>query len=133
MILIKNKSSAKILYSLIAGDVAFLILAVLQRYTGYFDDVRFSLTYDHSYAEFYQYAKELFIAITFVRLSYLRRLLGYLAWSGLFTYFFLLIINILTQVHILNKTLLTNHLYNECDQNAPTHGKGHLYLYVACD
>lgn len=89
MKIIGNKTSAKILYLLVAGDVAFLVLAILQRYTGYFGDWRFSLTLDYSYAEFYQYAKELFIAIAFVRLSYLRRLPGYLAWSGLFTYFFL--------------------------------------------
>lgn len=89
MKVIENKRSVKILYYLIAGDVAFLILALFQRYTGYCSDIRFSLTHDHSFAEFYQYSKELFIAVTFVRLSYLRRLPAYLVWSGLFTYFFL--------------------------------------------
>ena len=89
MVVIKNKGSAKILYYLIAVDFAFLFLAVLQRYTGYFSDSRFNLTLDGSFAEFYQYSKEIFIAMTFVRISLLRRLPGYLVWSGLFMYFFL--------------------------------------------
>jgi hypothetical protein len=84
----ENKIALKILYFLLSIDIAFLVLDVFNRYTGYFGDVRFYLTVDHSYAEFYQYAKELFIAMAFVRLSYLRRLPGYLVWSGLFVYFF---------------------------------------------
>jgi hypothetical protein len=79
MKIINDKISLKILYFLLSIDVAFVVLAVLQRYTGYFSDYRFTLTLDHSYAEFYQYSKELFIAIVFVRLSYLNELPGYLS------------------------------------------------------
>jgi len=85
----KNKDSIKILYYLIAADLAFLFLAVLQRHTGYFSDSHFNLTIDGSFAEFYQYGKEIFIAAIFARLSNLWRLPGYLVWSGLFMYFFL--------------------------------------------
>ena len=89
MVAIKKIGFAKILYYLLAIDFVFLFLAVLQRQSGYFSDPRFNLTLDHSFAEFYQYAKELFIAMTFARISYIRRLSGYLVWSGLFLYFFM--------------------------------------------
>ena len=89
MVVMKNKGSVKFLYLLIAIDFTFLFLAALQRYTGYFSYSRFNLTLDGSFAEFYQYAKEIFIAMTFARISHIRRLSGYLVWSGLFLYFFL--------------------------------------------
>jgi hypothetical protein len=89
MVVRRNKDSAKILYYLVAVDFAFLFMTVFQRYTLYFRDPHFNLTMDASFAEFYQYFKEIFIAITFARISQLRRLPGYWVWSGLFTYFFM--------------------------------------------
>jgi len=89
MAVLKKMGFTKLLYYLLAIDFIFLILAILQRQSGYFSDPRFNLTLDGSFAEFYQYAKELFIAMTFARISYIRRFSGYLVWSGLFMYFFL--------------------------------------------
>jgi hypothetical protein len=89
MMAIRKKDSTKILYYLVAVDFGFLFLAVLQRRTLYFSDPHFNLTMDESFAEFYQYFKEIFIALTCARISQVRRLPVYLVWSGLFTYFFM--------------------------------------------
>ena len=84
----KSKSSFKILICLITGDFVFLFLAFLHRYTGILSDPRFNLTIDGSFGEFYQYFKEIFIAMIFAKISRLLRLPSYLVWSGLFLYFF---------------------------------------------
>jgi hypothetical protein len=82
-------SKHKFLVALIFVDIGFLFLAFLNKYTIYFNDWRFALTYDWSYAEIYQYIKEVYIAAAFFLLAYFRKFPGYLVWSGLFFYFFL--------------------------------------------
>jgi hypothetical protein len=79
----------KLLVALIFVDIGFLFLAFLNKYTIYFNDWRFALTYDWSYAEIYQYFKEVYIAAAFLLFAYSRKLPGYFVWSGLFLYFFL--------------------------------------------
>jgi hypothetical protein len=85
----ENIQKYKILALLISIDFVFLVLAFFNKYTTYFNDWRFALTYDWGYAEIYQYLKEVYIAAAFLLFVYFRKFSGYFVWSGLFFYFFL--------------------------------------------
>jgi hypothetical protein len=89
MVKFGNIPKCRLLVVLVFIDIIFLFLAFLNKYTIYFNDWRFALSYDWSYAEIYQYVKEIYIAAAFLLFAYFRKMPGYFVWSGLFFYFFL--------------------------------------------
>ena len=77
----------KLLILLLAGDLVFLLLHILHVFTLLLPVTYFSLSRDRSYAEFFQYTKEFWIAILLLILCLRQRKLIYLAFALLFLYF----------------------------------------------
>jgi hypothetical protein len=77
----------KLLGLLILADLSFIILHILHVYTGLLPDSLYSLSRDRGYAEFFQYTKELWIAVLFLGLTIHQRKPVYLIFSFLFLYF----------------------------------------------
>jgi hypothetical protein len=77
----------KLLGLLIIADLSFIILHILHVYTGWLPDSLYSLSRDRGYAEFFQYTKELWIAVLFLALAIQQRKPVYLIFSFLFLYF----------------------------------------------
>lgn len=79
----------KILFLLIITDIVFIILHILFLSTNLLDSPRFLLTMDLGFAEFFQYMKELWIAILFLVLGIKYRKGLFLIFSLLFFYLLL--------------------------------------------
>jgi hypothetical protein len=77
----------KLLILFILADLSFIILHILHVYTGLLPDSLYSLSRDRGYAEFFQYTKELWIAVLFLALAIRQRKPVYLIFSFLFLYF----------------------------------------------
>jgi hypothetical protein len=77
----------KLLLLLLIADVVFIILHIVYRYTDLLPSSLFSLSRDRGYAEFFQYTKELWIAILLLILGIKQRRGLFTAFSFLFLYF----------------------------------------------
>jgi hypothetical protein len=76
----------RFLIMLLITDAAFIILHLIYVYTPYLTRVVFSLTYPGSHSEFFQYIKELWIAVLFMILAVQYRKGMYAVLSLLFLY-----------------------------------------------
>ena len=81
-------TAAVLLLVLLGADIAFVLAHYLLT-TGVLDDALFSLELDRGYAEFFQYAKVLSIAITLLAVTARSRVVGYCVWALLFFYLLL--------------------------------------------
>jgi hypothetical protein len=77
----------KLLLLLLIADIVFIILHIVYRYTDLLPSSLFSLSRDRGYAEFFQYTKELWIAILLLILGIKQRRGLFTAFSFLFLYF----------------------------------------------
>lgn len=77
----------KLLLLLLLADVAFIILHILYRYTDLLPDSLYSLSRDRGYAEFFQYTKELWIALLLLVVGIQQRRGLLVSFSLLFVYF----------------------------------------------
>jgi hypothetical protein len=77
----------KLLALLFLADLSFIILHIFHVYIGWLPDSLYSLSRDRGYAEFFQYTKELWIAVLFLALAVYQRKPVYLIFSFLFLYF----------------------------------------------
>jgi hypothetical protein len=77
----------QLLALLFLADLSFIILHIFHVYTGLLPDSLYSLSRDRGYAEFFQYTKELWIAVLFLGLAIHQRKPVYLIFSFLFLYF----------------------------------------------
>jgi hypothetical protein len=77
----------KLLVLLVVTDLVFVLLHSLYRYTPLLPDSLYSLSRDRGYAEFFQYTKELWIAVLLLLLGVRQRQLLYFVFSALFIYF----------------------------------------------
>jgi hypothetical protein len=77
----------RLLILLLIGDLLFIILHVIHAYTNRLPDSLYSLVQDRGFAEFYQYMKELWIALLFLFLAIKKRSVLFLILSLLFLYF----------------------------------------------
>ncbi len=78
--------AAALLQLLLFTDFILILLHVALFYTGWLTNENFSLRRDKGYPEFFQYLKELWIALLFVRLAWQNLEVRYLAWAALFGY-----------------------------------------------
>lgn len=77
----------KLLILLIAADVSFIVLHLLHTYTILLPDNLFSIGQDRGYGEFFQYTKELWVAILLFLLGLRKRKFLYIIFAFLFLYF----------------------------------------------
>jgi hypothetical protein len=77
----------KLLGLLVLADLVFIFLHILHVYTPLLPENLYSLSRDRGYAEFFQYTKELWIAVLFLVAGLKHRRLLYLVISFLFAYF----------------------------------------------
>jgi len=78
-----------LLILLLAGDLIFVILHLLHKFSTLLPSSLFSLTRDLGYAEYYQYVKEFCIILLLLALAVRLRKLLYVSYAGLFVYFLL--------------------------------------------
>lgn len=78
---------AKLLILLIITDLVFVFLHILFMYTDLVSNSNYALYRDRGYAEFFQYTKELWVAILLFSLAIKKRRMLYLVFSSLFFYF----------------------------------------------
>ena len=84
----QNPSTSKrLLYLLFAGDLVFILLHLLHKFTPHLPDSLYSITRDGGYAEFYQHTKELWIILLLFFIAIRIRKLLYAAYTGLFSFF----------------------------------------------
>jgi len=76
----------KLLVLLLITDFVFIILHILNLYTGLLNSSLYLLTRDRGYAEFFQYTKELWIAVLFLILGIKRKQGIFYVFSLLFLY-----------------------------------------------
>lgn len=81
--------SRTLLSVLLAGDLVFIILHLLHKFTRLLPSSLFSLTRDLGYAEYYQYLKEFWVILLLLVLAVRLRKLLYFSYAGLFVYFLL--------------------------------------------
>lgn len=84
-----DTTSRKLLWLLFAADIFFILLHLVHKFSPYLPDSLYSLTRDGGYAEFYQYAKELWIILLLIGLARSQRKLLYVSFAGLFSFFLL--------------------------------------------
>ena len=77
----------RLLLLLLAGDLVFILLYIIYLTTNLLTSNLYSLSLDRGYAEFFQYTKELWIAILFVLLGVKQRRGLYFVFSALFLFF----------------------------------------------
>jgi hypothetical protein len=77
----------KLIFLLIFTDLVFIILHILYINTNLLATSLYSLSRDRGYAEFFQYTKELWVAVLFLLLGIRHRSGLYLAFSFMFLYF----------------------------------------------
>ena len=82
-----NFEKDKLLFLLLATDIAFITLHILHIYTDLLPDSLYSLAMPRSYSEFFQYTKELWIAIILLAAGIRLRSSLYFSFSALFLYF----------------------------------------------
>ena len=78
----------KLLVLLLITDLVFVLLHILNVYTGLLNSSLYMLSRDRGYAEFFQYTKELWIAVLFLFLAIKKK-------SGIFYVFSLLFVYLL--------------------------------------
>jgi hypothetical protein len=76
----------KLLFLLLITDFAFIILHILNLYTGLLNSSLYMLTRDRGYAEFFQYTKELWITVMFLILGIKKKQGIFYVFSLLFLY-----------------------------------------------
>jgi hypothetical protein len=76
----------KLLILLVITDFVFIILHILNLYTGLLNSSLYLLTRDRGYAEFFQYTKELWIAVLFLILGIKKKQGIFYVFSLLFLY-----------------------------------------------
>jgi hypothetical protein len=76
----------KLLVLLLITDLAFILLHILNLYTVLLNSSLYMLTRDRGYAEFFQYTKELWIAVLFLILGIKRKQGIFYVFSLLFLY-----------------------------------------------
>jgi hypothetical protein len=81
--------AALFLMLLLIGDLAFIGIHFAWTSTSWLDDPLYSLETDRGYAEFFQYAKELWIVVLLLGIWLRTRHWGFFAWALLFTYLLL--------------------------------------------
>jgi hypothetical protein len=79
----------KLLGLLVLADLVFVFLHILHVFTPLLPENLYSISRDRGYAEFFQFTKELWIAVLFLVLALRQRNLLYFIFSLLFTYFLL--------------------------------------------
>jgi hypothetical protein len=84
--LFNPRHGSPLLQLLLLTDVAFVLLHLLLFYSELLNNELFSLRRDKGYPEFFQYLKELWIALLFVRQTLRTSDPRYLVWSALFAY-----------------------------------------------
>lgn len=77
----------RLLLLLLAADLVFILLYIIYLTTNLLTTNLYSLSLDRGYAEFFQYTKELWIAILFVLLGVKQRRGIYFVFSALFLFF----------------------------------------------
>jgi hypothetical protein len=77
----------KLLSLFVLADLIFILLHILHVFTPLLPENLYSISRDRGYAEFFQFTKELWIAVLFLALAVRQRSLLYLIFSFLFTYF----------------------------------------------
>lgn len=77
-----------LLLILLLGDLAFIVLHMLNSLGSYFTDPLFNIETNKGYAETYQYLKYFGIAITFSLICIKKKTQLFLPWVLLFVYFF---------------------------------------------
>jgi hypothetical protein len=70
----------------IAADIFFIILHIVFAFTPYLDHPFFNIEDDRSGGEAIQYVKEIWIAISLLVITYLRRSILYFPWALVFIY-----------------------------------------------
>jgi hypothetical protein len=76
----------KLLVLLLITDFVFIILHILNLYTGLLNSSLYMLTRDRGYGEFFQYTKELWIAVMFLILAIKKKQGNFYVFSLLFLY-----------------------------------------------
>jgi hypothetical protein len=76
----------KLLVLLLITDLVFILLHILNVYTSLLDSSLYLLSRDRGYAEFFQYTKELWIAVMFLLLGIKKKRGIYFVFSLIFTY-----------------------------------------------
>lgn len=82
-----NLEKDKLLVLLLITDLVFIFLHILNVYTGLLNSSYYLLYRDRGYAEFFQYTKELWIAILFLFLAIKKKRGIFYVFSLLFIYF----------------------------------------------
>jgi hypothetical protein len=77
----------KLLLLLLLGDLVFIILHIIHVYTPHLPERLYSLTLDRGHSEFFQYTKELWIAVLLLIAAIQHRKGLYAIFSLLFLYF----------------------------------------------
>ena len=80
--------SGKLFPLLIAGDITFVLLHLVHKFTPLLPYTLFSLTRDGSFSEYFQYLKELGVVVLLLSLAARHRKLLFASYAGLFLYFF---------------------------------------------
>lgn len=81
-------SATIFLVLLLIGDLTYIALHLVEKFTPFLQNSLLSIERDRGYAEMYQYLKLIWIAILFFYISLQKKFLGYMAWVLVFTYFF---------------------------------------------
>lgn len=81
-----NLEKDKLLVLLLITDVAFILLHILNVYTGLLNNSYYLLYRDRGFAEFFQYTKELWIALLFLFLAIKKKQGIFYVFSLLFLY-----------------------------------------------
>jgi hypothetical protein len=83
-----SRRDARLLLALwLAADIFFIILNLFHVFTPYLNHPFFFLSDDRSGGEATRYAKEIWIAIAFFMIAYLRGSILYVPWALVFVYF----------------------------------------------
>lgn len=85
----QDVGASAFLLLLLCGDLAFVGLHIVSHLIPMPNEDLFSLAVDLGYSEFYQYVKELWIALLFVAVAVRSGEFRYLTWTALFTYLLL--------------------------------------------
>ncbi|MBN1238736.1 MAG: hypothetical protein JXB36_09545 [Gammaproteobacteria bacterium] len=81
---------------LVAADAAFVLLHVVNESSTLIENRMYSLDRDRGYAEFYQYIKLYWVAVTLAALAWRTRALVYAGWIAVFGY---LLLDDAAQIH----------------------------------
>ena len=84
-----EKDTVRFLYLLLLVDAIFIVLHIVHTYTNLLPELIFSIEQDRSYAEMFQYIKELWIVALLFFMAIRNMKLTYFLWACLFVYLLL--------------------------------------------